>query len=98
MQGPDFQEVIELDGFGFTAAATTSITSVTVPTASGFTASDAAGYFSDGNAVHVEQAANGSAQVYVDANHSGSFEAASDLVVHLDHLAQALVISDFQFG
>jgi len=98
-QGPNFQEVMEINGFGFTAAGTASITSVTVAAASGFTASDKAGYFSDGNVVHVEQSAAspGSAQVYIDANQSGSFEAASDLVIHLDHLTQGLVSSDFQF-
>jgi VCBS repeat-containing protein len=97
LQGPLFQEVMELDGFGFSAAATASITAVTVATADHFTADDKGGYFNDGNVVHVEQAADGSAQVYVDANKSGGFEAASDLVIHLDHLAQGLVRSDFQF-
>src|SRR5712692_6662485 len=89
----------KLNGFGFTAASTASITSVTVATARGFTGFDKAGYFSDGNVVHAERVAGqpGSAQVYVDANQSGSFEAASDLVIHLDHLAQGLVRSDFQF-
>jgi len=99
LQGSLFQEVVELNGFGFTAAGTASITPVIVAAASGFTASDKASYFSDGNVVHVEQAVDqpGSAQIYVDANQSGNFEAASDLVIHLDHLAQGLVRSDFQF-
>ena len=99
-QGAFSQEVIELDGFNFTAASTAAITDAVKPTGTTFTNRDQAGYFADGNVIHTETLAGqpASEQVYIDANQSGSFEAASDLVIHLNHLAQALVISDFQFN
>jgi hypothetical protein len=67
----------------------------------GFTAGNTAGYFGEGNVVHVEKLAIAgqptSERIYVDANKSGSFEVAADLVIHLDNFSQGLTNLDFQF-
>jgi VCBS repeat-containing protein len=89
-------DIIEVNGFGFSAARTAAVTAINVK-AFPFTSSDVVGYFADGNAVHVEkQTSTVSAQVYIDTNNDGSFEAAKDIVIHLDH-SNGVTILDFQF-
>jgi hypothetical protein len=92
-------DVIELNGFNFSAASTAAVTATTVQ--GGFTAGNTAGYFGEGNVVHVEKLAIAgqptSERIYVDANKSGSFEVAADLVIHLDNFSQGLTNLDFQF-
>jgi VCBS repeat-containing protein len=92
-------DVIELNGFGFTAASTALITATNIKAAA-FTSGDVAGYFADGNVIHVETQKTATAfnnQIYVDANKDGSFEAASDLVIHLDGKTGAAIVTDFTF-
>ena len=63
-----------------------------------FTSADTLNYFADGNAIHSEfDKTQGAAQIYIDANHDKSFEAASDLVIQVTGLKSNLVISDFHF-
>jgi Ca2+-binding RTX toxin-like protein len=86
-------DIIEVNGFGLSAASTATVTMNV--TALPFTSSDVVGYFADGNAVHVEKQTF-NAQIYIDANKDGSFEAAKDIVIHLDH-GNGAVSNDFQF-
>jgi len=89
-------DIIEVNGFGFTAASTAAVTATNLK-AKPFTSGDVAGYFADGNVVHFEkQTTTVSAQIYIDANKDGSFEAASDIVIHLDH-SKGVTNLDFQF-
>jgi Ca2+-binding RTX toxin-like protein len=102
---------IDLNGFGFAAdaagvPAATAVTATTVkapPTGSGFTAVDTPGYFSAlgaGVVVNAEKMVVGATtteRIYVDANHDGSFELASDLVIQLDNFAKGLTNLDFHF-
>jgi VCBS repeat-containing protein len=89
-------DIIELNGFGFSAASTAAVTATNLK-AKPFTSGDVAGYFADGNAIHFEkQTTTVSAQIYIDANKDGSFEAASDIVIHLDH-SKGVTNLDFQF-
>jgi hypothetical protein len=91
-------DIIEVNGFAFTAASTAAVTATTLKVGTGFTSTDVAGYFSDGNVVHTEkQASTNSEQIYIDANKDGSFEAASDIVIHLSNFTQGLTNLDFQF-
>ncbi len=91
------QDIIELNGFGFTAASTTTVTATNIGTGA-YTSANVAGYFADGNVVHSEkQTSTTSEQIYIDANKSGSFEAASDIVIHLDNFSKGLTNVDFQF-
>jgi hypothetical protein len=98
--GVDF---IDLNGFGFAAANTAAITATNIKAAP-FTSADVAGYFADGNAIHVEQGktlagAPTAQQIYIDVNHNGNFDAASDLVIHLDPgaIVKGVASTDFQF-
>jgi hypothetical protein len=57
-----------------------------------------------GDIVNIEKLVTGtgankvtSEQVYVDANKDGSFEAAIDLVIHLDNTSAGLTNLDFHF-
>ncbi len=89
-------DIIEVNGFGFSAASTAAVTATNLK-AKPFTSGDVAGYFADGNVVHFEkQTTTVSAQIYIDANKDGSFEAASDIVIHLDH-SKGVTNLDFQF-
>ena len=92
------QDIIEVNGFGFTAAQTANVTAVTLAGTTAFTSANVAGYFADGNVVHSEkQQSSLSEQIYIDVNKSGSFEAASDIVIHLDNFTKGLTPLDFQF-
>ncbi len=91
-------DIIEVNGFGFAPAAIAAVTAT--PIALPFTSASVVGYFADGNAVHVESDAAitaRSAQIYIDANHNGNFDAASDIVIHVDGFKPAFTIKDFQF-
>jgi VCBS repeat-containing protein len=107
--GGNPQDIIELNGFGFAgvnAGNVAAITNATVVTA--FTSGNSATYFGDGNAIHTEKLSvstgtggnkvtTTSEQIYVDVNHNGAFDAASDLVIHLDNFSNGLTTADFQF-
>jgi VCBS repeat-containing protein len=94
-------DFFDLKGFGIAAAAKITATDVT-PAVGGptqFTSADVVGYFADGNSVHSEidkKAAE--VQIYVDVNHNGNFDAASDMVIHLLGVKVNLVTADFHFS
>jgi VCBS repeat-containing protein len=95
-------DIIELNGFAFSAASTALITTTSIKATAVFTSSDVAGYFADGNAIHIETQKTGIAtnplvqQIYVDVNHNGNFDAATDLVIHMDN-SKGVTSVDFQF-
>ena len=91
-------DIIELNGFNFAPASIAAVTATAI--ALPFTSASVVGYFADGNAVHVESDAAvtaRSAQIYVDANHNGNFDAGQDLVIHVDGMKAAFTVADFQF-
>jgi VCBS repeat-containing protein len=91
-------DIIELNGFNFAPASIAAVTATAV--ALPFTSASVVGYFADGHAVHIESDATvgaRSAQIYVDANHNGNFDAGQDLVIHVDGMKAAFTIADFQF-
>jgi hypothetical protein len=89
-------DFIDVDGFGFAPASL--ITQVDVTVAAVFTTASTIGYFSDGNGVHSEMDKKAqTAQIYIDVNHDGNFDVATDMVIHLDGLKSNLVTADFQF-
>jgi VCBS repeat-containing protein len=91
-------DIIELNGFNFAPASIAAVTDTAI--ALPFTSASVVGYFADGNAVHVESDAAvtaRSAQIYVDANHNGNFDAGQDLVIHVDGMKAAFTVGDFQF-
>jgi len=92
-------DIIELNGFGFAAANTAAVTATNIKAAP-FTSSDVVGYFAaDVNVVHIETQKVGTIlvqQIYVDVNHNGNFDAATDLMIHLDN-SKGLTNLDFQF-
>jgi len=94
-------DFFNLKGYGI--AANAKITDIDVTPAVGgptqFTSISVVGYFSDGNVVHSEidrKAAE--VQIYVDVNHNGNFDAATDMVIHVLGLNVNLVASDFHFS
>jgi VCBS repeat-containing protein len=97
-------DTIELNGFGFSP--TPRPGTIASPQGIGggdinfgqFTSGGIAGYFADGNVIHVErQALSVSEQIYIDANKDGSFEAANDIVIKLTNFSGHLSNTDFQF-
>ena len=54
-----------------------------------------AGFFGTNSVV--VQHSGGAEQVYVDVNHNGAFDPASDLVTHLDSISASLTGTDFLF-
>jgi VCBS repeat-containing protein len=98
------QDIIELNGFGFAAANIAAITNTTLGVGGAFTSANVIGYFADGNAIHSEKLTVGtgnaqtrSEQIYIDVNHNGNFDVASDMVIHLDNFGNGLTTADFQF-
>ena len=57
--------------------------------------STAPGFFGTNSVV--VQHFGGAEQVYVDVNHNGAFDPASDLVIHLDSITSTLAGTDFIF-
>jgi Ca2+-binding RTX toxin-like protein len=97
--GLGHQDIIEVNGFGFSAASTATVTANNIA-AGAYTSASVVGYFADGNVVHTEKQTLGtviSEQIYIDANKDGNFDPTKDIVIHLDNFSRGLTSADFQF-
>ena len=83
---------INLHAFGLTNH---NVTNATVVAFQGNTI--VPGFFGLNSVVVQHNTLTGAEQVYVDVNHNGAFDPASDLVIHLDSITANLTGTDFIF-